>query len=263
MQHTYLSITQYLLVYHVYLCVIADVRGCAVFGVSSLIVTRNMWILFFFIIIEHFALTFFWLSLHAVFPPQSFQAALLMWRGPHSLRKAKLVKSPSSNYSHLPAWLPSAPSLLHKHRQTLKCLILCISPPNNHMSLRCSGPAKSSIIALAYAPLIKGEQYVKRITLQFSAEFCAILVTGRRKGCRGGGKKESAFLFLLTGSCECIFNEAVSRGMLDHNEALVRERTTSRQSSQDSWVLLHCFPLSHCWGLSQKYNDMTCFGHCQ
>lgn len=91
------------------------------------------------------------------------------------------VKRPSPNYSHPPAWLPSAPSLLHKHTQTRKCLILCRSPPYNHMSIQYAGWGKSSNIALTYAPLVKGEQYVKWLTLQFSSEYYAILVTGKRK----------------------------------------------------------------------------------
>ncbi len=72
---------------------------------------------------------------------------------------SKLVKQPSPNYSHPPAWLPSALSLLHKHTQTPKCLILSVLPLHNHMSLQYSGQAKSSIIALTYAPLVKGEHY--------------------------------------------------------------------------------------------------------
>lgn len=176
--------------------------------------------------IEHIALTFFRLCHYTLFSLLSL-FTLPFWCEVGLTRlgltqTAKPVERPSPNYSHPPAWLPSAPSLSHKHTQTRKCLILCGSPPYNHMSLQYSGRAKSSIIPLTYAPLVKGEQYVKWLTLQFSAEFCAILVTGRRKDCRGGGKKEFTFLPLLSGSCKCIFNEAVSRGMLDHNEALVR-----------------------------------------
>lgn len=46
------------------------------------------------------------------------------------------------------------------------------------------GLAKSSIIAAAYAPLVKGEQCLKWLTLLFPADlFPAISVTGRRKDC--------------------------------------------------------------------------------
>lgn len=126
--------------------------------------------------LSSFAFTFLLkLSPYIVFCPKSFSR--LPFRCETALARfgltqtARSVKHPSPNYSHPPAWLPSAPSLLHKYTQTLKCLILCGSPPYNHMSLQFSGRAKSSIIALTYAPLVKGEQHVKCLTLQFFAYF--------------------------------------------------------------------------------------------
>lgn len=103
-------------------------------------------------------------------------------------QKVKPVKCPSPNYSH-PARLPSICTftLAHKTRNV------------NYMSLQYSGQTKSSIIGLKYAPLIKVERCAKWLTVQFSAGFCAILVTSRRWAYRGGNE-EFTFTFLLKGS---------------------------------------------------------------
>lgn len=119
---------------------------------------------------EHCALTFWCLSLHTVFSLFSL-FRLLLWREVVLTRLGltqtdELVKRPSPNYSH--RFFLHVPHFRIKHTQTGEYLILCGPSSYNHMSLQYSGWAKGSIIALAYAPLIKGEQYVKWLMLQSS-----------------------------------------------------------------------------------------------
>lgn len=45
--------------------------------------------------------------------------------------------------------------------------------------------------------------------------------------------------------------------MLDHNAALVGWRTTSRQSGEGAWVLLHCSPSRAAGDHHKQYDDVT------
>lgn len=74
------------------------------------------------------------------------------------------------------------------------------------------------------------------------------------------GRERKGFALLFpssVGSCKCVFNEAASRGMLDHNAALVGWRTTSRQSGEGEWVLLHCSPSRAAGDHHKQCDDVT------
>lgn len=118
------------------------------------------------------------------------------------------------------------------------------------MSLQYPGRAKSSITALACAPLVKGEQYVKWLT-QFSAELRAIVVTDRRKDCRGGKKSLfPVFYFFLVAAV------SVSRGRQPRNvrsqQGTLRIKDDFQAEQSRCMGLIKLFLRSRCWGPSQK-----------
>lgn len=156
-------------------------------GAALMLLTRKMLLYIFFI--DIFALTFFWLtadcSLSYVFSGCLFHmkwsSLAKDWHRQLSLWNAHLqiivIPLPGSHlHSHFP---------INTHKHT-NVLFFAAHLPIIIQAYNTWGQAKSSIIALAHAPLVKGEQYVKWLILLSSAEFCAILVTGKRKGCRRG-----------------------------------------------------------------------------